>query len=340
VSEPIDPRPATDAETPSSPSPSPPAGRWSGGGGGGSALLHILELLPALVPLAIIVIVLVAMVGTTRGVPFSVLDFLGSSWLVQPPGVAGSSYGVSTFIVGSLVTSLPALLLAMLIALGVAIASVVYLPRIATRFLDPFVDLLAGIPSIVFGLWAFIILRPYFQQSLTPWMAANLGFLPGFAGPVSPTGLGIPITVFILTLMILPISTLLIRDTLRAVPRELWESGLALGATRWEVTRRVSLRYGSRGISSAALLGFSRAIGEAVAVSFLIGGATNFPTNVYSTTNTLSALIIENLDSSFVNPQEFAALAEVGILLTAITLTVNIIARRFVMQLGVHETVV
>lgn len=327
-------RPDSDVATPSSPPPGPPAGRWSGTGGGRSIAVGVLAYLPALVPLAIIVVVLVSMVHAVGGQSFSLAAFFSSNWTI------GSSYGVATFIEGSLITSVPALFFAMLIALGVAIASVVYLPRIASRFLDPFVDLLAGIPSIVFALWGFIIVRPYFQTTVTPWMASNLSFIPGFQGPISPSGLGIPLTVFILTLMILPISTLLIRDTLRAVPRDLWESGLALGATRWEVTRKVSLRYGSKGISSAALLGFSRAIGEAVAVSFLIGGTTNFPVNIYGTTNTLSALIIENLDSSFVNPGLLAALAEVGILLTAITLTVNVIGRRFVMQLGVTERVV
>jgi phosphate transport system permease protein len=140
--------------------------------------------------------------------------------------------------------------------------------------------------------------------------------------------------------MILPISTLLIRDTLRSVPRDLWESGLALGATRWEVTRRVSLRYGARGITSAGLLGFSRAIGEAVAVSFLIGGFTGYPVNIYATSNTLSALIVENLDSAFGQPALLAALAEVGIFLTIITLAVNIVGRRLVAQFAIQDVAV
>lgn len=267
--------------------------------------------------------------------PFSFSDFFGSNW--NPSGTI-PSYGIMIMVVGTLITSLPALLFAMLIALGVGIASAVYLPRALSRSLDPFVDLLAGIPSVVLGLWAYIVIAPYFYSTLLPWMSSHLGFIPGFGGPIPPLGIGIPLTIFVLTLMILPISTVFVRDTLRSVPRDLWESGLALGATRWEVTRRISLRYGARGISSAALLGFSRAVGEAIAVSLVLGANTlTYPTSIYSTSDTLAATILQYYDSGFGDPNLLAALAEIGLILAAITLTANIVGRQLVRRINLNS---
>ena len=292
----------------------------------------LFQLLPALVPIAIIVLILVTMGSKIVNTSFSFVAFFGPLWL--PP----TTFGVLIMIVGSFVTSLPALLFAMLIALGVGIASSVYLPSRLSRFLDPFVDLLAGIPSVVLGLWGFIIVAPFFYHTLLPGMVTYLGWIPGFGGPIAPLGVGIPLAVFILTLMILPISTVFVRDTLRSVPRELWESGLALGATRWEVTRRISMRYGARGISTAGLLGFSRAIGEAIAVAMVLGANTStFPVNVYSTSDSMAALIVQYLDTSLTDPSLLAALAAVGVILTAITLAVNILGRQLVRRINLRS---
>lgn len=327
-----------DLEVPQRPDPDPsplPPGPSDGGAdhagpsGGRHIAQRIIAWVPALIPLAILCLIVWTLVRESNLATFNAFEFFGPSW--NPD----QSFGVLYFIVGSLITSVPALFFAMLIAIGVAIASAIYLPRAISRMLDPFIDLLAGIPSIVFGLWGVIILAPYFATVLTPWMSNNLYFLPGFAGPVdNPLGEGIPLAVFILTLMILPITTLMIRDSLRRVPKDLWESGLALGATRWEVTRRISLRYAARGIWAAGLLGFSRAMGEAIAVSLVIGDATKLPTNVYSSSDTLAAALVQNADQAFIDPAFLTALAEIALLLTAITLTVNLLGRHITSQLA------
>jgi phosphate transport system permease protein len=316
--------------------------RW-----GAWLLYRVIPLVPALVPVAIVVAIvfaLLTMAGLSIGLslfPFSFRfrapvnfgwDFFGSTY--SPP----YQWEIGVFIVGSFLTAVPALLLSMGIGLGIAIASTTYLPRFLTVWLDPFVDLLAGIPSVVFGIWAYAYAAPYFGLTLNPWLAMHLSFIPGFGGsPGLPTGDGLPVTIFILTLMALPITTLLIRDALRSLPRDLWESSLALGATRWETMRRVGLPHGSRGILSAGFLGFGRAFGETVAVAMILGGASRYPSNFYGSTATMAATMFNLLDSAYGNSQFLALLSEMALVLLAITLAVNILGRRFVSSFVGYE---
>ena len=184
------------------------------------------------------------------------------------------------------------------------------------------------------------MVAPVFGHIINPWAAANLSFIPGFAPQLhspSSAGTGLPIAIFVLTLMALPITTLLIRDALRSVPRDLWESGLALGATRWEVVRRVSLRTGSRGIISAAFLGFGRAIGETVAVAMVIAGTDRLPVNVYDSTWTMAAYMFQSLDAAYGDPKYLAQLAELALVLLLITLAVNLLGRRLVSHIYAQE---
>ena len=259
-------------------------------------------------------------------------DFFGSKW----NGNLGI-FGIAIFVLGSFLTAIPALFLSMLIGLGIAIASTVYLPKVVTRILDPFVDLLAGIPSIIYGLWGYLLLAPIFGLTLEPWAATHLTFIPGYRAPsyTYVAGEGLPLAIVVLTLMSLPITTLLIRDALRAVPRDLVESGLALGATQWETVRRVTMRHGSRGIWSAAFLGFGRAFGETVAVAMVIGDATKYPTSVFSETSTIAAFIFSNFEGA--THLELQVFAELALLLLAISMAVNIVGRRFVSALYTQE---
>jgi len=293
-----------------------------------------IALVPALVPAAIVVGIAVTLVLST--------GFHNFGWGFFGPifNSNANQFGMLVFIVGSFLTAVPALVLSMGIGLGIAIASTTYLPRWLTQFLDPFVDLLAGIPSVVYGIWAFVVIAPIFGLLINPWAVMHLSFLPGFASNrYSPTtaGTGLPISIFVLTLMALPITTLLIRDALRSIPKDLWESGLALGATRWEVMRRVGLRHSSRGIVSAAFLGFGRAIGETVAVAMVIGSVTKYPTNVYDVTWTMSSFMFQILDAAFGNSLYLSALAELALVLLVITLTVNIVGRRLVSHIYAEE---
>ena len=303
-------------------------------------MYRVVPLVPALVPVGIVVAIVYALLCMAGfGIEFSLAplrfqvqwpvnfggEFFGSTF--NPP----RAWGIEVFVVGSLLTAVPAVVLSMAVGLGIAIASTTYMPRFLTLWLDPFVDLLAGIPSVVFGIWAYVLVAPYFGHTLNPWAATHLSFIPGFGG--SPGGLsgdGLPVSVFILTLMALPITTLLIRDALRSLPRDLWESGLALGATRWEAMRRIGLPHGMRGILSAGFLGFGRAFGETVAVAMILGVNAHYPSNVYDSSATMAATMFELLDSAYGNSQFLAFLAEMALVLLAITLVVNIVGRRFI----------
>lgn len=279
---------------------------------------------PAFIPLALTVAVVGVILWASR------LENFGWTFF----SFNATDFGILIFVVGSFLTSVPALVLAMLVGLGIAIASTTYLPRFLSAWLDPFVDLLAGIPSIVYGLWGWLILAPYFGQNVYPWTVLHLAWIPGFAANRNaPAGIGegLLLAIVVLTLMILPVTTLLMRDSLRSVPRDLWESGLALGATPWEVTRRVAVPYSKRGIWAAAFLGFGRAMGETVAVYMVIDQVARLPTNIYDGTSTMASLIISSIDSAFITNQsgitELHFLAELAMVLLAITLAVNVAGR-------------
>ncbi|HYA57380.1 MAG TPA: phosphate ABC transporter permease subunit PstC [Thermoplasmata archaeon] len=290
----------------------------------GHGLAHWWPYVPALIPLALTLAIVGALVGASH------LENFGSGFF----SFDFAKNGILIFVLGSFLTSVPALIVAMLVGLGIAIASATYLPRLVSAWLDPFVDLLAGIPSIVYGIWGYFVVAPFFGQAIFPWSAGHLAWIPGF-GPTqfspSPTGDGLALAIIILVLMILPITTVLMRDALRSVPRDLWESGLALGATRWEVNRRVAIPYAKRGIWGAAFLGFGRAIGETVAVFMVIDQAQKIPTNVYDGTSTMSSLIIGTIDSAFLTNAQGRTylhfLAELALVLLAVTLAVNVAGR-------------
>ncbi len=314
-------------ESPSPDSSGPPESRQPvppAAAGVRHILRKVVPYVPALIPL-----------GLTLAIVFTLLyesHLQNFGWAFF--GFNFADYGIMIFVVGSFLTSVPALLLAMLIGLGISIASTTYLPRFVSAWLDPFVDLLAGIPSIIYGIWGYFVVAPYFGVNVWPWSVMHLGWIPGFGRAQfspAPSGDGLALAIIILTLMILPITTLLMRDALRSVPRDLWESGLALGATRWEVTRRVAIPYAKRGVWGAAFLGFGRAIGETVAVAMVIDQAQKLPLNVYDGTSTMASLIIETIDSAFIlTPQGvlyLRFLTELALILLAITLAVNIAGR-------------
>jgi len=301
----------------------------------GRRVLQYTTWIPALVPAAIVLAIIWQLLVASgfslvpfRGPTDFGWEFFGSTW---QPHASPARWGILVFVVGSFLTAVPALVFSMVIGLGIAMASTTYLPRFVSRFLDPFVDLLAGIPSVVYGIWAYLAIAPYFGTVLNPWIYSHFSIVPGFGGPPPlAIGIGLPISIFILTLMALPITTLLIRDALRSVPKDLWESGLALGATRWETLRRVAIPHSSRGILSAAFLGFGRAFSETIALALLLGVVTSYPANFYQETATLATVMLQNLDAAYGNTQWLAALSEMALVLLAVSLLVNVLGRRLV----------
>jgi phosphate transport system permease protein len=239
-------------------------------------------------------------------------------------------FGALPFIYGTLVTSLIGMLIAFPIGLGAALflaeESRLNWVRAPLSFL---VELLAGIPSVVIGLWALFILTGLMRDHVDPSLNHALGFLPLFQG--SFNGASFLTAGVVLAIMVLPILIALSRDVIRAVPRSLQEASLALGATRAETIWSVVLPYARVGITGAVLLALGRALGETIAVTMVIGNTPQITAQLFAQGYTLASVIANELTEA-VGPVYQGALFELGLVLVLITVAVNVIARLMVWQ--------
>lgn len=236
-------------------------------------------------------------------------------------------FGALPFIFGTVVSSLLALLIAVPIALGVAIALAELAPRFIRGPLGFLVELLAAIPSVVYGLWGIFVLAPWLREVVEPALGRALGFLPIFSGV--PRGFGMLAGGLILAIMILPTIASVSRDVMRAVPTTYREAALALGATRWEAVRRAVLPAARSGIVGAVVLGLGRALGETMAVTMVIGNRAEISSSLFAPSATLAA-VIANEYTEASGDLYLAALSELGLLLFAVTVLLNIVARLLV----------
>jgi phosphate transport system permease protein len=240
-----------------------------------------------------------------------------------------AQYGAATLIVGTLLTSVIALALAIPVSVGGVLMLTERIPRALQFYLSIFLELLAGIPSVVYGLWAIIIFGPLMAQHIYPILAAALGWIPLFRGPVG-SGQGLLTAGLVLAVMIIPVIAATTRDLLRTVPVLHKEGALALGMTRFETARVVTIPFVRNGIAAAALLGWARALGETMAVLMISGNALNiYPYNIYAPISTIAATIAATLDGALTDATGMAvrALAEAALVLLLITLATNLLAR-------------
>jgi phosphate transport system permease protein len=245
-------------------------------------------------------------------------------------------FGALPAIYGTLVTSAIALVIAFPIGLGAAL----FLAEDARlRFLrGPLsfaIELLAGIPSVVIGLWAFFVLTPLMRDSVDPFLNHTLGFLPFFQGNAS--GYGFLTAGVVLAIMVLPIMIALSRDVIRAVPRALREASLALGATNAETIWAVILPYARVGITGAVLLSLGRALGETIAVTMVIGNRPEISTSLFASGYTLPS-VIANEFTEAVGDVYLGSLFYLGVVLVLITIAVNVVARLLVWRFTGSET--
>jgi phosphate transport system permease protein len=250
----------------------------------------------------------------------SLWSFLtGIAW--QP---ASTIYGALPFIYGTVVTSLLALLLAVPLALGAALLVNEYLPPRAATPLAYGIELLAAVPSVVYGFWGVIVLVPALRVVEQAVAGSPLGQIPLFSGPVpGPSYLAAAV---ILAIMILPIVTSVARDAMRATPRLQREGALALGATHWETIRHVVLPFARGGIFAGVILGLSRAIGETIAVLFVIGNQPQINASIFAPGYTLPSVIAGEFAEAN-QPFHPEALIGLGVVLFAISFGVNLVAR-------------
>lgn len=240
-------------------------------------------------------------------------------------------FGALPFLAGTLVTSLLALAMAVPVSLGVAIFLSELSPDWLKQPLGTLVELLAAVPSVVYGLWALYVLVPDVVQPAAALLNRWLGFVPLFAGPVyGPSRLAAAV---VLAIMIMPTISAVSRDVFKAIPRGQREASLALGATQWETIWQVLLPYGLSGILGAVMLGLGRALGETMAVTMVIGNNLDLTASVLHPGYTMSSIIVNEFTEATYDLY-LSALIEIGLVLFALTLALNLGARLLVWSVG------
>jgi len=259
----------------------------------------------------------------------SIKEFGWHFWQTDVWDPVAGEFGARPFIWGTLYSSILALLISTPIALGIAIFISELAPDWARRPLMFVTELLAAIPSIVYGLWGVFILVPFVRQLqiATPdWLRG----IPLFTGP--PLGVGMLSAALILAIMVIPFSSSVAREVLRAVPHAQREAAYALGATKWEAIR-MALFYARTGIVGAVMLGFGRALGETMAVTMVIGNNPQITWSLFAPQYTMAA-VIANEFTEAADDLYLHALVEIGLVLFIITLIVNAISRMFIWSMG------
>lgn len=250
----------------------------------------------------------------------------------------GAHYGILFLIVGTLLSTAIALLIAVPVGVGAAIFLAEALPPMMRSWLSFFVELLAAIPSVVFGLWGYVVVIPFLGHHVFPSMEKWLGFIPFFGGPTG-SGYGLLTAGFVLALMIVPLITATLRDALASQPASLREGAVALGASRFETLWTVLMPATRRVLIGSSILATGRALGETMAVLMVSGNALNYlPGNVYTPISTMASFIVSQLDSALEDPTGMAvrSLAEVALVLCLISVIVNSFARLLLYYEGRH----
>jgi phosphate transport system permease protein len=249
----------------------------------------------------------------------------------------GEVFGALPQVIGTLETSAIALIVAIPVAVGAALVIVERLPSQAASVVGGFLELLAGIPSVIVGLWGALTFGPFLAHHVAPWIAShapNVPVLSFFRG--SPgNGQGLLTSGLVLAVMVIPIIAATSRDLIRQVPLLPREGAVALGMSDWETARRVTLPWVGSGIVGAAVLGLGRALGETIAVAMVCGVALGqVPTNLYQAMSTIAANLVQNLDSAILSPLGIKTYAELALLLMVITLATNVLARLLVRRVS------
>lgn len=233
-------------------------------------------------------------------------------------------FGAASSIYGTVVSTLIAMLLAVPLGLVIALFLVELAPPKVSQVVGTMIELLAAIPSIIYGMWGLFVLVPFMARYVQPFLGQTLGFLPLFQGP--PMGIGMLTAGLILALMILPFITAICRDIFQLVPAVMKESGYGIGATTWEVTYKITIPYGIVGILGAAFLGLGRALGETMAVTFVIGNSHRIHASLFAPGNSIASCLANEF-SEATEPLYLSSLIALGLVLFIMAFFVQIISQ-------------
>lgn len=276
-----------------------------------------------LIMIAILVMITANSMPTIR--EYGIGFLFASEW-----NPARSVFGALPFIYGTIVSSLIALIIAVPVSLGIAIFLVEQAPKSVARPIGFMVEILAAIPSVVYGLWGIFVLAPFIRNQLGPILQDYLGWLPFFQGRL--TGIGMLTGGMVLAIMITPIITAVVRDVLAAVPVNQREAALALGATKWETTVIV-LGNAASGIAGAVVLGLGRAVGETMAITMVIGNSPQITASLFEPAYTIASVLAANFADA-TDEIYLSALIEMGLVLFLVTLLINAAAKLLIMSVA------
>jgi phosphate transport system permease protein len=275
----------------------------------------------------LILITVAAMIAMMFSYSLSTIRVFGFGFLIgRVWNPAMGSYGALPFIYGTVVSSVIALVISVPVSIGIAVFLTEQAPVRLARPIAFLVELLAVIPSVVYGLWGIFVLAPFIREYLGAFLQKYLGFIPLFQGRL--TGIGMLTGGIILSIMVTPIITAVVRDVLEAVPLTQREAALALGATKWEMTQIV-LANAASGIAGAVVLGLGRALGETMAVTMVIGNTPQISGSLFEPAYTIASVLASNFGDA-TGGIYLSALVEAGLVLFLVTFVVNGLAKLLV----------
>lgn len=233
-------------------------------------------------------------------------------------------FGAASSIFGTLVSTLIAMFIAVPLSLAISLFLVELAPPRVSRVAGTLIELLAAVPSIIFGMWGLFVFAPFMARYVQPLLGKTLGFLPLFQGP--PMGIGMLTAGIILAFMVLPFISAITRDVFQLVPPVVKESAFGMGATTWEVTYKVTIPYGLVGIIGAVFLGLGRALGETMAATFVIGNAHRLSLSLFAPGNTIASTLANEF-SEATEPLYVSSLVALGLVLYLITYLVQVVSQ-------------
>ena len=243
--------------------------------------------------------------------------------------VAGQ-FGALSSIFGTLVSTAIAMLIAVPLSLVIALFLTELAPPMLRRVTGTAIELLAAVPSIIFGMWGLFVFAPFMAKYVEPALGRSLGFLPLFRGP--PMGIGMLTAGIILAFMILPFISSVMRDVFQMVPAVVKESAYGMGATTWEVTRKITVRYGVRGLVGACFLGLGRAVGETMAVTFVIGNNHDMSASLFAAGNSIASTLANEFTEAGGDLYP-SALVELGLILFLVSFVLQVLAHLWLKSL-------
>jgi len=240
-------------------------------------------------------------------------------------------FGALSSLYGTVVSTAIAMMIAVPLSLVIALFLVELAPPTLRRIAGTGIELLAAVPSIIFGMWGLFVFAPFMAKYIEPALGKSLGFLPLFRGP--PIGIGMLTAGIILALMILPFISSVMRDVFQMVPPVVKESAYGMGATTWEVTRKITVRYGIRGLVGACFLGLGRAVGETMAVTFVIGNSYDISSSLFAPGNSIASILANEFNEA-TDPLYLSSLVELGLILFVVSFVLQILAQWWLRSLG------